>query len=93
MYNIVLSDGANEFFEMVNDRRSVRKYSKKPVDIEIIKKCILAAGTGPCKKTLSYGYFKELLQWILLSKLEHTRNLGVIVWWKIKIQKLASERL
>jgi Nitroreductase family len=44
---VTLSGGAQEFFNMVSDRRSVRKFSKKPVDIEIVKKCIAAAGTSP----------------------------------------------
>lgn len=42
-----LKGGAQEFFEMVNDRRSIRMFSNKPVDIEIVKRCILAAGTSP----------------------------------------------
>jgi iodotyrosine deiodinase len=42
-----LSGGADAFYEIANDRRSVRMFSKKPVDFEIIKKCIQCAGTGP----------------------------------------------
>ena len=44
---VALSGGADEFFNLMNDRRSVRKFSNKPVDIEMIKKCIHAAGTSP----------------------------------------------
>lgn len=44
---VILKGGAEEFFNMVNDRRSIRKFSKKPVDIEIVKKCIASAGTAP----------------------------------------------
>lgn len=44
---ITFPGGVNKFYEMMNDRRSVRKYSKKPVDIEIVKRCIHTAGTGP----------------------------------------------
>lgn len=43
----VLKGGAKEFFNIANDRRSIRKFSKKPVHIEVVKKCIHAAGTGP----------------------------------------------
>jgi iodotyrosine deiodinase len=43
----VLKGGVHEFFEMANDRRSIRKFSRKHVDIEIVKKCIQAAGTAP----------------------------------------------
>lgn len=44
---VTLKGGVNEFYNMANDRRSVRMFSNKPVDIEIVKKCIQAAGTGP----------------------------------------------
>lgn len=44
---IKLPGGADEFFKMMNDRRSIRKFSNKTVDEEIIKKCIHAAGTSP----------------------------------------------
>jgi iodotyrosine deiodinase len=43
----ILKGGADEFYEMANDRRSVRSFTSEPVDIEIIKKCIHAAGTSP----------------------------------------------
>ncbi|KAL1388294.1 hypothetical protein pipiens_003231 [Culex pipiens pipiens] len=38
---------AAKFYAIVNDRRSVRKYSSKPVDLAIVEKCIHAAGTSP----------------------------------------------
>ena len=44
---VSLRGGVQEFFDMANDRRSIRKFSKKHVDIEIVKKCIHAAGTAP----------------------------------------------
>lgn len=43
----VLKGGSQEFYNMANDRRSIRKFSRKHVDIEIVKKCIQAAGTAP----------------------------------------------
>lgn len=43
----VLKGGVREFYNMAKDRRSIRKFSRKPVDIEIVKKCIHAAGTAP----------------------------------------------
>lgn len=42
-----LKGGVQEFYEMANDRRSIRKFSSRQVDIEIVQKCIKAAGTGP----------------------------------------------
>lgn len=44
---VILNGGAKEFFNIVNDRRSIRKFSKKPVDIDVVKKCIESAGTAP----------------------------------------------
>lgn len=44
---VTLKGGANQFYEMMNNRRSIRMFSNKPVDIEIVKKCIQAAGTSP----------------------------------------------
>lgn len=41
---VTLEGGAEKFYEIANDRRSVRKYSTKPVDWKIIEKCIHAAG-------------------------------------------------
>lgn len=45
--SVVLKGGAQEFLDMAMDRRSIRMFSNKPVDIEIVKKCIQAAGTAP----------------------------------------------
>lgn len=45
--SVTLKGGVSEFYNMANDRRSVRMFSNKPVDIEIVKKCIHAAGTSP----------------------------------------------
>lgn len=44
---VMLKNGAVEFFNMVNDRRSIRKFSRKPVEIDVVKKCIESAGTAP----------------------------------------------
>lgn len=46
---VTLEGGAEEFYDMMNDRRSVRTFSSKPVDIEIVKRCIHAAGTSPSR--------------------------------------------
>lgn len=40
-----LDKSGAKFYELTNDRRSIRKFNKnKPVDIAVIEKCILAAG-------------------------------------------------
>lgn len=44
---VTLPGGADQFYEIANNRRSVRKYSPRSVDFKTIEKCILAAGTGP----------------------------------------------
>lgn len=41
---ITLDGGAVKFYEIANDRRSVRKYSTRNVDFSVIEKCIHAAG-------------------------------------------------
>jgi nitroreductase len=38
---------AREFYAEMKRRRTVREFSSRPVDIEIIRNCILAAGTAP----------------------------------------------
>lgn len=40
-----LDKSGEKFYKLTNDRRSIRKFAKnKHVDIEVIEKCILAAG-------------------------------------------------
>ncbi|XP_058831437.1 iodotyrosine deiodinase [Topomyia yanbarensis] len=38
---------AFRFYKIVNNRRSVRQFSSRPVDISIVEKCVHAAGTSP----------------------------------------------
>ncbi|XP_053688051.1 iodotyrosine deiodinase [Sabethes cyaneus] len=38
---------ADQFYEIVNDRRSVRSFSTRPIDITVVEKCLHAAGTSP----------------------------------------------
>ncbi|XP_059607784.1 iodotyrosine deiodinase [Phlebotomus argentipes] len=45
--SVTFPGGIDKFYEMVNDRRSIRKYSKRPVDWRLVERCIHAAGTGP----------------------------------------------
>lgn len=40
-------EAANKFYEIMNNRRSCRMFSDKPIDFEIIKKCIHTAATSP----------------------------------------------
>lgn len=40
-----LDKSGEQFYKLVNDRRSIRKFAKdKPIDAQVIEKCILAAG-------------------------------------------------
>lgn len=55
-----LSGGVNEFYDGVNNRRSIRSFSSKPVDIELIKKAILCAGTSPSGDFLLNFYIVSL---------------------------------
>lgn len=38
---------ANDFYEFLKKRRTVRDFSARPVPREVIEKCLLAAGTAP----------------------------------------------
>lgn len=38
---------SNKFYEEIKNRRTVRKYSDKPIPKEVIEKCLLTAGTAP----------------------------------------------
>lgn len=42
-----MTSRANEFYEMLKCRRTVREFSDRPVPKEVLEKCILAAGTAP----------------------------------------------
>lgn len=42
-----MASRANEFYEMLKCRRTVREFSERPVPKEVLEKCILAAGTAP----------------------------------------------
>ena len=45
---ISLTGGAQQFYEMMQNRRSVRAFKPLPIpSIDVIKKCIMAAGTAP----------------------------------------------
>ncbi|XP_055845550.1 iodotyrosine deiodinase [Episyrphus balteatus] len=45
--SITLPGGAEAFYEIVNNRRSIRSFSNKTIPFEIIETCIKAAGTSP----------------------------------------------
>lgn len=40
-------EAAERFYAIANNRRSVRKFSSRPVDVAIVERCIRAAGTAP----------------------------------------------
>lgn len=44
---IQLPQGAEQFYNLANDRRSVRAFSTRSVAYEVIAKCVHAAGTSP----------------------------------------------
>lgn len=48
---------SNEFYLNMNKRRTVRQFSDKPVPLEVIKNCILAAGTAPSGANLQPWHF------------------------------------
>jgi len=48
---------ANSFYHDVKRRRTVREFSDRPVDPEVINQCILAAGTAPSGANLQPWHF------------------------------------
>lgn len=48
---VTLDETGDKFYNLVNDRRSIRKFNKnRTVERQIIEKCILAAGEIICIK-------------------------------------------
>ena len=43
----VMRERADEFFELMKTRRSVRDFSDRPVDRALIERCLLTAGSAP----------------------------------------------
>ncbi len=48
---------ANEFYEDIRNRRTLRDFSPNPVPREVIEKCLLAAGTAPNGANLQPWHF------------------------------------
>jgi len=48
---------ANEFYEFIKKRRTVREYSNKPVPKEVLETCLLTAGTAPNGANLQPWHF------------------------------------
>lgn len=48
---------AEEFYQLVRTRRSVREFSNQAVSAEVLKKCILSAGTAPNGANLQPWHF------------------------------------
>ena len=48
---------ADEYYDEIRCRRTVRDFSDKPVDRQIIERCILAAGTAPNGANLQPWHF------------------------------------
>ncbi|XP_063700801.1 iodotyrosine deiodinase [Culicoides brevitarsis] len=44
---VILDSDPTKFYEIMNDRRSVRMFSDRPIDYEIIEKCVQTAATSP----------------------------------------------
>ena len=43
----IMKERASEFYELIKKRRTIREFSDRPIDVEVIEKCLLAAGTAP----------------------------------------------
>lgn len=50
-------DRANQFYDQIQKRRSIRDFSDREVPFEVIKRCLLAAGTAPNGANLQPWHF------------------------------------
>ncbi len=48
---------SREFYEMIQQRRTVREYSDRAVPLQLIERCLLAAGTAPNGANLQPWHF------------------------------------
>ena len=48
---------ANEFYDEIRIRRSIREFSDQPIPREVINQCLLAAGTAPNGANLQPWHF------------------------------------
>lgn len=74
---------ANEFYSMMNRRRTVRDFSERPVPREVIEHCIRAAGTAPwgrgVRKTLSPPPPPRCESYVSRLDRSRQRNAGLLV--------------
>lgn len=75
----MLKGGADRFYDIVKNRRSVRKYSRRPVDYEIVRKCILAAGEFEIGKSSNETNFNLQVP----VRVEPIPNLGFSAWLRM----------
>lgn len=52
-----LQQRADDFYDLMRTRRSVRSFSREPVPLAVIQKCILTAGTAPNGANLQPWHF------------------------------------
>lgn len=45
--SVILNSDPDTFYKIMNDRRSVRMFSDRQIDYEVIKKCVQTAATSP----------------------------------------------
>ena len=66
-------DGARSFYDIVRKRRTVRRFSDRPVPRSVIESVILAAGTAPS------GAHKEPWRFVAVSNREIKHKIRVAV--------------
>ena len=57
------------FYGSLSNRRSIRSFSEKPIDLEIIENCIRAAGTAPSGANIQPWHF------VIISDLETKKKI------------------
>lgn len=79
---------ARSFYEIVNQRRTIREFSDKPVPREVIEQVLLAAGTAPS------GAHKQPWRFIAISnaELKHSIRMAAEEVEREFYEKRASDR-
>jgi len=53
----IMQERSKKFYESIRKRRTVRDFSDRPVDIQVIENCLLAAGAAPNGANLQPWFF------------------------------------
>lgn len=62
---------SEDFYSIIRKRRAIRNFSNKPIPFEVIKNCILSAGTSPSGANMQPWHF------VVVTNLEVKRKIRI----------------